>query len=337
MKPSSYFLTVLIVSALLNCRTKVNDQSVPLLRIGLQQSPSNALLIICQQKRLYDSSRVRIELVPFEAGKLAYQDLLSNASTLDLAVAAETPFVLSVLNTNPNVRVVASIGRAVNESRLVVATNTPLSHVTEYFRAGKRKIATSIGGSPEYAYWRMMQDFNIPASTVEKVGMKPSDMPAAIGNGVDGIVVFDPPAFKAEKKLGNQAATFVNRQPILTFYNLYAHPTILSAQRQDPVQALCEGLLKTQEYIKQHPDEAQKIVATYTNIGKPIVQATWLNYNFAVMSPSSELKRLCQDETNWAVQTNKVTVTSVRKPNFAQYFDTTLVRQATRFRSTVLN
>jgi len=325
-------LTLLVIFQI-GCRSASDEQSkVVRLRVGLQKSPSNALLILTKLKGFYDSTKIQLELVPFEAGKLAYQDLLSSSSSLELAVAAETPFVLSALNGQPTISVIGSVVRATNEARLVIVKDGSTQSVPAYFEK-KRKIATSLGGSPEYAYWRMIQDYGIDSTHVERVGMKPSEMPAAIGNGVDGVVVFDPAAYKAAEKLGSRGATFVNRKPILTFYNLYAREASLS-KHPAAIAELLAGLLRTQAWLQQNAAEAQPMIASYTGIGQPIVKATWPSYDFTLRSPSAELDTLCVDEARWAKVTGK---SAVVPTSFKSYFNSKPFEQARQLKVAQLN
>ena len=89
------------------------------LAIGIQNSPSNALVIIADKKGFFDSTKVKVNVKEFSAGKLALQALLGQSNDLDVAVSAETPVVLSTLGGN-KLKVISQIVDAKNECRVVV-------------------------------------------------------------------------------------------------------------------------------------------------------------------------------------------------------------------------
>src|ERR1700750_2840730 len=82
---------------LFSCKQNKRPEEVT---IGIQNSPSNSLVIIASAKGFFDSSKVKVTVKEFSAGKLALQALLGQANDIDVAVSAETPVVLSVMGGN---------------------------------------------------------------------------------------------------------------------------------------------------------------------------------------------------------------------------------------------
>ncbi len=270
------------------------------LSVGIQNSPSNALVIIANEKHLFDSTKVKVSVQEFAAGKLALQAMLGQANDVDIAVSAETPVVLSSLAGN-KLKVIGQVVNATNECRVVVRKEGNMDTPEKYF-AKKRKIATSQGGSPEWSTYNFIQKHKLK-DKVEVLAMDPPSMPAALANAsVEGISIFDPFARMAEKELGDKGLTFLNAD-LHTYYIMSVKETVASEKAAE-ISAYLEGLKKAVAFIQQNPAEAQAIVARKTKLDAGIVASTWANYSFGVAIDPA-LKELCVAEANWAIATNK--------------------------------
>ena len=273
----------------------------PQLTVGIQNSPSNSLVIIAAKKRFFDSTRVKISIKEFSAGKLALQALLGQAGDLDVAVCAETPIVLSSLAGN-EVKIFAEIVNAKNECRVVARKDGDADTPEKYF-SRKRKLTTSQGGSPEWLTYNFIRRYRLDKSKIDIIAMLPENMPLALSNNaVDAISIFDPFARIGEKELGDKGITFYN-EDITSYYVLAAKAGILN-QKSGALEELVKGLIKAREFIATSPAEAQQIVADQTKLDIGIIRETWGNYTFAIRL-DRPLVELCTAESKWAIETAK--------------------------------
>src|SRR3989338_1417825 len=192
------------------------------LKIGLQNGPSTALLMVAKDNGFFEKEGISVELEVFTAGKFALQAFLSGS--LDLAASGEIPVVLSSMQGN-KFYVITQLSKGQNnEVRVVALKDDELDTPQTYFNAKKRKLATSFGGGPEFYTYNFLKFYNI--SNVELISQKPEDMPVSLASGsVDAIAIFEPFAFFAEHKLGDNVISFGNE-------NLYTEFYILSANRE---------------------------------------------------------------------------------------------------------
>jgi len=313
---SSFFLS--------GCTNKGNNSinSVPTLTVGIQNSPSNALVIIADQKKFFDSSLVKVTVQEFSAGKLALQAMLGNTNDIDAAVSAETPVVLSSMGGN-KLKVISEIVDANNEIRVVVRKDADLSTPVSYF-SKKRKLATSLGGSPEWSTFNFLKNNNIDKNNVEVVAMQPENMVPAISNGaVDAIAIFDPYARMAEDGLGDQGQSFLN-QDLKSYYVVSVKDTTLNKKGQ-ALEAFLRGLIKAQDFIKSNPVEAKQIIATRTKLDLNIVNETWNTYNFQ-LSLDNDFLNLCNKESQWAITSGKYP-TGTAIPNYSSILSPDLLKK----------
>jgi ABC-type nitrate/sulfonate/bicarbonate transport system substrate-binding protein len=278
-----------------------NQKSVTSLTIGIQNSPSNSLVIVAAAKVFFDTTKVKVDVKEFSAGKLALQALLGQSNDLDVAVSAETPVVLSTLGSN-KFKVVSQIVDAKNECRVVVRKDDDLNTPEKYF-SKSRKLSTSQGGSPEWLTYNFIKKYNLDKSKIQIIAMLPENMPAALSSkAVDAISIFDPYARIGETQLGKDGLTFLNTD-ITSYYVMSVKEQVITEKGQ-ALEELLKGLIKAQDFIKNHPEEAKQIVAQKTKLDIAIINATWSNYNFGV-GLNQALVNLCIDQSNWAIETGK--------------------------------
>lgn len=304
-------------------QTKIiqSPQKVPTLVVGIQNSPSNALVILADAKKLFDSTKIKVQVKEFTAGKLALQALLGNTNDVQVAVSAETPVVLSTLGGNKPI-VLGSIVDAKNECRMVVRRDGALDKPETYFKK-KRVITTSQGGSPEWLTYNFFKKYKISSDQVEIVAMAPENMPTAVASkAVDGCCIFDPFARFAENELGDKGITFLNTD-MKSYYVLSVKENTYK-QEKEALAELLIGLKRAEEFIKKDPDAAKAIIAQRTKIDAKVVMETWSNYNFSLQMDEN-LSALCEVLAKWAIETGKYP-TNTPIPNFDTILNTSILK-----------
>lgn len=292
------------------------------LTIGIQNSPSNSLVIIASAKGFFDTSKVKVIVKEFTAGKLALQALLGQANDIEVAVSAETPVTLSTLGGN-KIKVISEIVNAKNECRVVVRKDGELNTPEKYF-SKSRKLTTSLGGSPEWMTYNFIKKYNIDKSKLEVVAMLPENMPTALSSkSVDAISIFDPFARIAEKDLGDMGMTFLNSD-ITSYYVMSVKEKTL-VEKSMALEELIKGLLKAEEFIKSNSEEAKLIVASKTKLDISILNSTWNNYAFAVRLDQS-LIDLCVAQSTWAIESGKYPK-GTPVPDFKSVISTDLLKK----------
>jgi len=295
------FFVAFAAIILASCGCNQKKKTVQELTVGIQNSPSNSLVIIAADKGFFDTTKVKVVVKEFTAGKLALQALLGQANDIEVAVSAETPVVLSTLGGN-KFKVISEIVNAKNECRVVVRKDGELNTPEKYF-SKSRKLTTSEGGSPEWFTYNFINNFNLDKSKVQVIAMLPENMPIALSSkAVDAISIFDPFARIAENDLGDLGLTFLNSN-ITSYYVMSVKEKTLT-EKSEALEELIKGLLKAEEFIKNNPEEAKQIVAKMTKLDISILNSTWDNYSFAVRLDDSFID-LCIAQTNWAIETGK--------------------------------
>ncbi|MEM9367581.1 MAG: ABC transporter substrate-binding protein [Planctomycetota bacterium] len=295
----------LLPVAFIGCRGGSNDvpkKGTPKVTIGIQVSPAMALVMVAKDKGFFEQQGVDVEIKEFTAGKFALQAFLSGG--IDFAVSGEVPAGLATLQGN-DIRVVAQVvERTVNEVRVVALKDGDLNDPSSYFKAKRRKIATSFGGGPEFFTYNFLNEHDI-ADDVEILSQKPADMPAALeSESLDAIAIFDPFAFVAEKRLADKVITFADEDLYSELYVLDALPQQIE-DNPEVIQAIVTALVKAGDYIAQNPEEAKAITLKYTKLEPDVLDGIWGNFVFKP-ALTAQLVEYWEAQAQWAIDTDKV-------------------------------
>jgi sulfonate transport system substrate-binding protein len=302
---SSLVITSLIVAFLVGCTGlfKPAQQVINKVTMGIQASPAMTLVMVAQDKGFFKEEGVDVEIKQFTAGKLALQAFLGKS--LDFAVSGEVPVALASLQGN-EIKVVSQVvENTIKEVRVVARKDGVLNDPKKYFKAKKRKVATSIGGGPEFFTYEFLNRYGIGKDEVEIISQSPQDMPAALEAGsVDAISIFDPFAFIAEKKLKEKAITFADESLYSEFYVLNAHPEQLS-KNPEVVESILKAFVKSADFIAKDPESSKQIMQRYTKLDRDVIDGIWKNFVFKpALTP--KLIEYWNRQGDWAKKTNKV-------------------------------
>ena len=281
--------------------------------LGMQVGPASTLLMVAKDKGFFEEEGVNVQLVEFTAGKFALQAFL--AGSLDLTASGEVPVILAALQRNKFYVITQIVERTKNEVRVVALKDDDLNTPEKYFKAKRRKLATSFGGGPEFYTYNFLKKYNI--KDIEIISQKPEDMPVALASKtVDAIAIFEPFAFFAEQKLGKDAITFKDDK-------IYSELYVLSAKREwvesnpEIVEKILKALVKAGDFIEKNSEESKAILMKFTKLDKITVDNIWNNFVYKPVLNDLLLKYL-NEEAKWAIETGKVT-RDTEIPNFDEY------------------
>lgn len=285
--------------------------------MGIQVSPAMTLVMVAKDKGFFLEEGVDVEVKEFTAGKFALQAFLSGS--IDYCVSGEVPVCLATLQGN-QIRVVSQVvENTTKEVRVVARKDGNEKDAKTYFRAKKRKLATSFGGGPEFFTYNFLQHEQIAAGEVEIISQTPQDMPAALETGsVDAISIFDPFAFIAEKRLGDKVVTFADAALYSEFYVLNARPE-QTEKSPEVIEAILRAFVTAGDFIEKNPDESKQIMQKYTKLDRDVIDGIWQNFAFRP-ALVQKLLEYWHAQAIWAKDTKKVTP-DTQIPNFRTIVD----------------
>ena len=282
--------------------------------VGYQPSISAALLMVAKDKGFFTKHGLDVQMQEFTAGKFALNAFLGGS--LDFCMSGDVPPLLAALQGNKFVVPAQVVRKTQNEVRVVARKDGNLNLAKDYFGTKKRKLATSIGGGPEFFTYEFLNKLGIKKDQIEIISQKPEDMVASLVNGsVDAIAIFDPVSYVAEKQMGGRSITFTDSSIYSELYVIEARQTV--GANPEKLDKFLGALIDAEKYTKANPDEAKKIIVKYTKLDRSVIDGIWGNYDLS-LALTPQLLDVWGREAAWAKETENIP-SSNSIPDFKDY------------------
>lgn len=283
------------------------NSSIEKLRIALPMLPHNALVHVAAAKGYFAQQGLDVSILPTNYGVVAISDVLQGK--VDLAVTSEVPFVISVMQGNA-LGMVATLASLTNDNAIVARRDHAIAEARNL--AGK-KIGVSFGTSGSYFLRAFLIRHRLPTDTIVLVDLPPDRIVGALANGsVDAVATWQPISFAAEAALGKNALSFTEPDAYRTTMIAFGRSEFLKGHA-DAMEKLVRAMLKSEQFIRSHPEETLNLVAQWLNIDADALRPTWKQFDFRVNLLQSQLITL-EDEARWAMARGYATKGPI--PNF---------------------
>ena len=278
--------------------------------IAYASHPQAALAQVAQSRGFYRDEGLEVTAHPYPSGQRALEAMLEGKA--DMATAAETPVMLAIMK-GKKLSVIATIQTSSMAHAIVARKDRGV--ITPGDIKGKR-IGVALGSSSHFALDAILVSHGISRKDVEVVNLKAEDAPDALARGdVDAASTFTPYVEYAQKKLGDRAITFRNKD--IYKYNFF----IVATQeyiRENPgtVKKILRALVRAENFARGNLAEAQKIVTDTCGIEIGIVHDSWGDAALAVTLDQALIFAL-EDESRWAIGNGLASEKKV--PNYLDY------------------
>lgn len=291
--------------------------------LGYVPGPFNAIPIVALRKGFFAEEGVQVEEVRASFIGYIFQQLAGGK--LDLITGGETPAVLMALKGGDFTILAKHLDRtdgggSNGTMRIVARTDSGIRSINDI--TGKR-IGFPFFSVSHYNLWRLEQENGIEPSTVTEVDISPQNMAAALGRGdVDAVYIWEPVPSRLISGLGAQVRAFT--PPARFTIDLYASKPL--SQRKGVEVKVMRALLRAQQFLREHPDEAIAIVAKDTAMDESTLRSLWNDWQFNLTTFASGDIDLLKKEAAWAIENRLVNDTRV--PDFSTLVDSGPLREA---------
>jgi len=313
---SNRFALALSVLALATClcactRTDQKPVGPPeKVTIAIATSADAVLAQVAQVKGLFRQEGLEVTPHLHPYGKPALREVLEGKA--DFATVAETPVMFAIMN-GEKIAIIATI--QTSELAHAILARRDRGILTFGDLKGK-KIAATLGTTSHFFLDALLVTHGISRKDVQVVDLKAEEIPDALARGdVDAVSTFTLYTALTQKKMGDRVITFkdkvINHYP----FNVVATQDFI---RNNPakVEKVLRALVKAEEFVRIHPEDAQKIVADFTGIELAIIRDICANAVFTTTLDQSLILAL-EDESRWAINNG---LTSARKvPNYLDF------------------
>jgi sulfonate transport system substrate-binding protein len=272
--------------------------------------PDAALVQVAQQQGYYQQEELDVTPQVHQIGKAALEAVMEGKA--DFATVAETPVVFAILKGG-KISIIATINTS-NKNMAIVARKDKGILSTSDLRG--KKIATTFGTIGEFFLDTMLMTSGISRKDMKVVNLAPELMQDALVNGdVDAISTWNPILIRTQKELGDRGITFYGEDIYTQTYNVVATRAYIK-KNPGTVNKILLALIKAEEFTRQNPAEAQKIVADVSRTDKGLIGETW-DVNHLSVALDQSLLLAMEDESRWAIKSGLVNRTKM--PNYLDY------------------
>ena len=245
------------------------------LRLGVFPGEMSAPVAVAGEKGFFRSNGLEATVTRYDSGASAVKALL--AGELDVATAADYVFARGCF-TGPDLRLLASIGRY-DTNWFITKRQSGISKTADL---GGRSVGTPQGTVAEYLLGSSLTREGLALHDVRVVYLAPGELQEALRSGsVDAVVVSDPYAYDIKKTLGGEAVSWSAQGGQDVFWTLISRESILKG-RPGMSERLMRAMIGAEGFIKEHPDEAKRIVSRLYGLGMPYLDIAWPRNRFEV-------------------------------------------------------
>jgi NitT/TauT family transport system substrate-binding protein len=257
------------------------------------------LVFIAHANGYFADEGLNVTLQPYITGKIALDATLEGRA--NLATVADIPIMFAVTKGKP-VSVVATISVVERDPGIIGRKDKGVSTLASL--SGKR-IAVTLGTSGHFVLDAFLIRQKLSTDDVILHDLQPEELAEALMKGdVDAAATWEPYLGLLRNQLGANGAIFYSD-------GIYELPFNIAGAREyvvshpETIKKLLRALVRAEQFYKDEPEAARKIIAGTINVGLENMLEVWPTYRFNVALNQSLVLTL-EDETRWAIKNHLI-------------------------------
>ncbi|HLP97396.1 MAG TPA: NrtA/SsuA/CpmA family ABC transporter substrate-binding protein [Sideroxyarcus sp.] len=300
-----------LLAMLAGCGKATSENAQPQkITIAYTYQPQSTLVHIAVAKGYFAEQGLEVESLMHTYGKTALQSVTDGKA--DFATVAETPAMFAVLK-GEKIYIIANIEASTTNNAIVARRDAGIAATADL--KGKR-VAFTPGTTSDFFLDSLLTANGLTRQDIKPVPLKPEEFQDAImARKIDAASTWNYPLTLIKHQLGANGIIFYDRDIYTETFNIASRQDFV---RQNPAttKRFLRALIKAEEFVAKHPDEAQTIMSAATGIDKALIGEVWTSFNYHVVQDQTLLLTL-EDETRWAMK-NKLTEQTVM-PDYLGY------------------
>lgn len=238
-----------------------------------------------------------VALKPFEAGKLAVDELV--AGRADMATAAESVLVCNGFQ-HPDLRLISTL--AIDRINGLVARKDR-GIVSARDLKGKT-IGVTLKSSGEFNLGMMLMFSGLSIKDIRIQDLNPGEIVDSVVSGrIDAGFSWDPNLYRVRRALKENAVVIKTDVPEVRFV-LMGRQAWLNRNPDLAVRFL-KSLVQAETYIQQHPEIAKRFAQKRFGYEQDYLDDTWADHQFILELPQPLLVKM-EDQARWYMARNNM-------------------------------
>jgi NitT/TauT family transport system substrate-binding protein len=252
--------------------------------------------MIAAEKRFFAEEGLDARLDrSYPSGKRALAAMLEGE--VEMTISSEVPLAFQAFERD-DFRIVATVGSSDNEPRIIGRREGKIEQPEDL--RGKR-IATQRGSAVHYFLHLFLLKNQIDEDDVVVSFLQAEELPQALAEGkIDAFSMREPFIGQARSLLADNAIVFQEPGLYVKTMNLVARQDVVE-QNAGLIEKVLRSLLRAESFLREHPDEARRLIADQLVGDDPSQFAAILPQMTLEMSLGHSLVLSLEDEARWAV------------------------------------
>lgn len=265
------------------------------LTLAVANNPMSLPVYVAAREGYFGAEGLDVRLLDCPTGARCLAIMLDGGA--DLATAADTPLVFRSFERS-DFMLVGTFASATDDAKMITRKDTGIERPRQL--AGRR-IAVTRGTSNHYYLDAFLLMHGMDTKSVEVVSMAPEQMGDALASGrVDAISTFEPHAWRALQKLKDNGYRLPSSALHTVTFNLVA-PRAMAGTRDTELAAVLRALERAQQFIREQPARAQRVLAERLGTDQGFIDALWPTVQYRLRLEQSLIKTM-ESEARWALR-----------------------------------
>lgn len=279
--------------------------------IGSAFSILSSLVVVAMDQGFFSQEGLIITIKDYPSGKRAFIEGFSTGE-LDVLTSSGVPIVINSFERQ-DFSIVAIIGISDDEPKIIARKDRGIQRPEDLL--GKH-IATQLGSSVHFFLHMFLVDNGISDKNIKLSNIKAEKLPEALASGeIDAFCMREPFISQAKELLGDNAVIFSKPGLFYKTHNLVVRNNLIK-DKPEVVEKILKALLKAEQFVESHPDQAITIVSNKLGMEESEVAVLWSKTTFELSLNQGLLTEL-EDEARWAMGSDLVAETEI--PNYLNY------------------
>jgi len=267
------------------------------INLAVHGTPYSGLIAVADEKGFFKEAGLKVKINLYPSGLESLKAM--QRGDAQVATVADIAFALEMFE-DQSIRTIASIGTSMGAQ--IVARKDRNIHAPADLK-GKR-IGYSPLTSSEYFLYAFLLSQRVSRNDITPVAIPPARQAEAIVSGeIDGLSAFDVYAFVAQKQLGENCIVWSSQSDVDFLWLLAIKES--TAQSPEAIKRLLRALIRSEEYVADHVEDAKAIIARKWNVDPEYVRYSWDQTRLFVSFNQSVITAL-QNYARWKMNTEEI-------------------------------
>ena len=303
----------LLFVALLFCASCSKDEPVkPVsMTIAAEMSLLPATVWVAEKQGYFKELGLNLTIREFDSGRNALESMLKD-KTINMATVAQTPIVFNSFKKEDYV-IIATMAHSIDDVKVLARKDHGIKTAKDL--KGK-KVGATLRSTGHYFLEGFLSSHDMNLNDIKLQDVNAAKLKNKLISGeLDAITSWEPHIYNTKKRLDQSKLTLlISPIPFRKDFFFTVNKSYVEKNKEH-VNRFLKAVLKAEDYIKEHPAEAQKITAEKINADPVIVKSIWDAFIFEITLEQSILVGL-EDEAQWAID---IGYTKKSAPNYLDF------------------